>query len=324
MEIKRARIIQWTALLGCGFIATQIATILLRGEAFCLNEGCKIIENLTTIPPLYINLAGFLYFLAVFVAGCWSQDRPQPHFDWLRLLLLVGLAVEGVLGSYQLFVVQTICSYCMIVLGLVLLLNIICGHRQLMIGLPIFLAVLITSSFLNFGSSQIMIQAQNFNQGTFAVKGADITKGQLYLFFSSDCPHCRNVLTAIEEAKNCEINFNPIDRIDSLDVSGLNYSSDYNPSLNRLLLSLLDIKTIPVLLSKTVTGLTFIKGEAAIVEYLKNTCVEPEIDPLGGMSSDESPLIGTSPVETAPEGECEIEEACPDDNLQQQSSPGEY
>lgn len=318
MTNKRARIIQWTALLSCGFIATQLATIIIKGEAFCLNQGCEIIESLTLVPPLYFNLAGFLFFLTVFMASWWEQNQSQPGFDWLRLLLLSGLAAEGVLVSYQLFVVQTLCSYCLIIFGLIVLLNTIYGRKQLLLGIPIFLAVLISFGSLNFGSAQIMLQSPSLEAGTFAVKGQGGQTQQLYLFFSSDCTHCQNVLAAIEGDNNCELNFNPIDEIDSLEVPDLKYSTSYNPAINRLLLSLFKIKTIPVLLAKQEPDFSLIKGEDAIVEFINKTCFDEQPDLYSGSSSDNS-TIGFS-QDTAPAGECEIEVACPDSVEQSTSS----
>jgi uncharacterized membrane protein len=318
MTDKRAKIIQGIALLGCGFIASQIAAILFKGGAFCLNQGCKIVEDLTTVPPIYINLAGFIFFLAVFAASRYSRNHPQQNIDWLRLLLLTGLAMEGVLISYQLFVAQTLCSYCLIIFSLIILLNISYGRQQLLLGIPILLAVLIAFSSLSFGSAQILLQAQNLGSGTFAVKGQETPARQLYLFFSSDCPHCRNVLEAIEGDNNCELNFNPIDRIESLDVPDLKYLPDYNPSLNRLLLSLLEIKTIPVLLARNQEGLTLIKGEGAIVDFIKTTCFDEDIDLYSGSSSDIEATDYSQ--ETAQEGECEIEVECPDPIEQSTSS----
>lgn len=311
MTNKRIKIIQWTALLSCGFIATQIATILFNGEAFCLNQGCKIVENLSTVPPIYINLAGFLFFLAVFATSRYSQGRTQPFFDWLRPLLLTGLAIEGVLISYQIFVAQTACAYCLIIFSLIILLNLIYGWQQLLLSGPVLLAVVITFSSLNFGSSQILLQAQNLESGTFAVKGPVDPSSHQYLFFSSDCPHCRNVLDLIESDNNCEFNFNPIDRIETLEIPGLNYFKDYNPSLNRLVLSLLDIKTIPILLTRNQNGFTLIKGEGAIVDFINSSCFGAPIDSYSGSSS-YNDTIGFSSDTAAPEGECEIEVECPD------------
>jgi uncharacterized membrane protein len=319
MTDKQAQTMQWTALLGCGLITTQIAIILVKGEAFCLNEGCKIIENLTLLPPLAFNLAGLFFFLAVVVASRYGRNQSQPGFDWLRPLLLSGLAVEGILVSYQMFVVQTACVYCLAVFALVVLLNIIPGRRQLLLGGAIFLAMLIAASSLNFGPSQALLQAKNLGAGTLAVQSGAAPTGQLYLFFSADCPHCQNVLDALAGADDCELNFNPVDKIESLALPGLTYSSNYNSAVNRLLLSLLEIKTIPVMLARNQDDLAIIKGETAIIDYLKRTCfAKPSLPYSGATSADDA--IGFS-TDTAPAGECEIEVECPDP-LGQSTSDG--
>ncbi len=312
MEDKRVRIIQWTALLGVIITTAQIAVILFKGEAFCLNQGCRIVENLTAIPPVYFNLAGLLYFLVIFAAARPAAGKPRSGVDWLGILLLTGLAAEGVLISYQLIVAQTFCSYCLIILALVVLLNILRGKKQLLTGSAIFFAILAVAGSLNFGASRIMIQSQNLREGTFAIKSAAYPAGELHLFFSSDCPHCQNVLDAMAGGNNCEINFNPIDRLESLDLAELTYFPEYNPTINRLLLSLLDIKTIPVLMSVNEPGPALIKGEAAIIDYINKVCFAVETDPYTGTSGYGEPDIGFS-SDPMPEDECEIEVECPDD-----------
>jgi uncharacterized membrane protein len=318
MTEKRAKIIQGTALLGCGLITAQIAIIIFRGESFCLNQGCKIIENLTLLPPLAFNLAGLFFFLSVLPASRSARKRAQPGFDWLRLLLLSGLAVEGILISYQMFVVQTACFYCLTIFALVALLNIISGRRQLLLGGPLFLAMLIAAGTLNFGPSQALLQAKNLGAGTFAVQGSATPTAQLYLFFSADCPHCRNVLDVMAEADNCEINFNPVDKVEALGGPGLTYLPDYKPAVNRLLLSLLEIKTIPVMLAKNQDDFSIVKGETAIIDYLKRTCFDTQPPPYSGSSSDDGGL-GFS-TDTAPTGECAIEVECPPDSTEQPTS----
>lgn len=323
MEDKRVRIIQWTALLGCTITAAQIAVILLKGEGFCLNQGCRIVENLTTIPSIFFNLAGLIYFLMIFAAARPAHGKPRPGFDWLSILLLAGLAAEGVLIGYQLIVARTFCSYCLIILALVVLLNILRGKKQLLTGSAILLSILAVAGSLNFEASRIMIQAQNLREGTFAVKSCDYPAAELHLFFSSDCPHCLNVLEAMAGDNNCEINFNPIDRLESLDLAELTYFPGYNPAINRLLLSLLDIKTIPVLMAVKESGPALIKGERAIIDYINEVCFAAAIDPYTGTSDFGEPAIGFSPDPGA-EGECEIEVECPDDLPELPAPPGEY
>ena len=62
------------ALLAGLLTAAQSGFILLRGDSFCLNDGCRVVEELTRVPPLVVNLAGLLFFLTVLAAR-----GPQPR-----------------------------------------------------------------------------------------------------------------------------------------------------------------------------------------------------------------------------------------------------
>jgi len=50
------------ALVGALGAAIQAALLYGSGKAICLNEGCRVIEGLTRVPPLFINLAGLGFF----------------------------------------------------------------------------------------------------------------------------------------------------------------------------------------------------------------------------------------------------------------------
>ena len=90
------RLASFLALAAALLTAAQSAFILLRGDAFCLNEGCRVVEDLTRVPPLAVNLAGLVFFLTLFVGlrASGSLWRRLPRF--VAPLLLAGLAVEGV------------------------------------------------------------------------------------------------------------------------------------------------------------------------------------------------------------------------------------
>jgi len=302
------KIMQWVALLACGVIALQVAIIAIKGEALCLNEGCGIVEQLTTIPSLFFNLLGLVYFLAVFFFCRWC--RPAPAFDWLRLLLLVGLTAEGVLVGYQVFVAQTLCSYCLVIFSFIVLLNILYGRYQLLMGGALFLAVLASFALLNFGPALLTLQNQSLASGTFAVKRCVEPAKKLYFFFSAECPHCQSVLKALENCNSCEFHFNPIDRIQSLAIPELEYSSAYNPALNRLILALLQIQTIPVLLVQHQDGLNFIKGEQSIIRFISQACFRE--DPILYMDSSQYEEPEDISVYDEQEGDCTIQVECPD------------
>jgi hypothetical protein len=301
---------QGVALLACLIIALQMAIIVIRGDAFCLNQGCRIVEKLTTIPPLFFNLAGLVYFFVVLGACRWYRGRPLPAFDWLRLWLLIGLTVEGVLVGYQVFVVQTLCSYCLIILSFIVLLNILHGRQQLLVGVPLFIVVLAAFAVLNFGPAILTLQNQSLGAGTLAVKRCVEPVKKLYFFFSADCPHCQTVLKALENCNSCEFHFNPIDRLQSLAIPDLHYTPVYDPGLNRLILSLLEIATIPVLLVQQPDGLDIIKGEASIIRFISQTCFRE--DPMLYMDSSQYEEPEDISVYDEQEGDCTIQVECPD------------
>jgi uncharacterized membrane protein len=248
MASRQNRFIQWTSLCAGAIIALQIGIILFQGEPFCLNDGCRIVEKLTVIPPLYINISGLSFFLVLFVVSRWFS-KMDSLLDLPRVLLLLGLMVEGVLVSYQLFVIQTFCSYCLIIFSIIVALNILYGWRQVIIALPLFSAVVVAFTVLNFSPAALLaLRGETLASGTYAVKKCDTPAKQLYFFFSSDCPHCKNVLSVLENCNNCEFHFNPIDKNQVLAMPDLEYSPYYSHSLNRLVLSMLNITTIPVLL----------------------------------------------------------------------------
>ena len=65
------------ALLAGLLTAAQSGFILLRGDSFCLNDGCRVVEELTRVPPLVVNLAGLLFFLTVLAGLRAARDPPR-------------------------------------------------------------------------------------------------------------------------------------------------------------------------------------------------------------------------------------------------------
>jgi uncharacterized membrane protein len=319
MKLRRDPAIQWISLLAALFIVVQIIFIILKGESFCLNEGCRVVEQLTTIPPLYINLAGLLYFLVLFgLSSLRHRNRRQQGLDQPRLLLLLGMAVEGVLLSYQFFIIRNFCLYCMAVFAVIVILNLLCGWRQIRFAASIFAAVLASFTVLNFSPAALLaLRSESLATGTFAIKKCEVPVKKLYFFFSANCPHCKNVLRVLENCNSCEFHFNPIDKNQSLAISGLELTPSYNPDLNRVILSMLNIKTIPVLLVQNQDGLTFIKGEESIINFVSQSCFEQEQTTSTGTSQYDA-QEGTG-LFTEQEGECAIEVECLDEAEQLQS-----
>mgnify|MGYP005843883645 CR=1 FL=1 len=276
MNSRFGKYMQIVALLASGVIVVQMILIATKGDAACLNEGCKIVEGLTAIPPLYFNLIGVVYFLSLFAALRWQGAGPEKSFDLAGLLLLAGIGAEGVLVAYQVYVVKALCSYCLFIFFLIVLLNILAGGRQFVRAVTVGVAVNLIFPLLSFGPSLILSRGATLAAGTYASRTCTEPAKELFLIFSENCPHCINVITALESCNSCDFHFNPISEITSLDLPAVIKNTSYSPEVNRIILSLLDIRTVPVLLVKNKDGYSFIKGEKNIIGYVEQACFRSE------------------------------------------------
>lgn len=305
----RAIISLLTALL----TAVQVY-LLSRGEqAICLNDGCAVVDSLTKVPPLWFNLAGFCFFLTLFWLFIRGRRRREHLLKIARLLLLAALAAEAVLVFFQYVVARVFCSYCLIIFAVVVLLNLCCGLRQILRGVVIFSAVLITCLSLHF-TSPSSGKPYDLHSGSMAMLHKARGAETLYLFFSSSCPHCENVIKSLEDGYVCNLRFNPLERIDNFTVKNAERLKTYDPNVNRAFLKGLSVKEVPLLFIDEGEEMRLLKGEKRIVEYLRKTCV-PSSGEISGVSQDPSlvkPFIpglggggqdGCSVVNDCPPGE---------------------
>lgn len=279
MKYRWLRALIYLSLSACIIISAQALMITFRGEAFCVNEGCKIVETLTLIPPFYFNLLGAAYFFTIFCIALMTRRRSGPE-PLLPMLLVSGLVAEGILLGYQIFVANVFCSYCLLVFILILILNMLTGLRQLTLGLVIIVVQLFIFSLLRFEGTRDQLRGLTLDNGTYAVRRCSNPVKQLYLIFSKDCPHCYKVIESLEGCTQCEFHFNPIKKIGSELLPGLTPNKQYLPQINTHALKILGIDTIPVLIARDHDGFSFIKGERNIINYIQNTCFKerPSLD----------------------------------------------
>jgi hypothetical protein len=257
-----------------GLVLTGLQTWFLYTEqnTLCFNEGCEIVDSLTRVPPLYFNIVGFVFFLII----CFGLLRARKGSDlWQRfvgLLLLAALAAEAALLSFQLGVTQALCSYCLIIFGIVVLVNFFMGIKQIFRGIVIFSAVMIGFASLDFKTAAT--STGSLDTGTISRLSVDKSERQLYLFFSSSCKYCENIIEQLKEENSCNLNFNPIESIDSFTFKGATRTSSYLPEINKKYLHILGIEEIPVLLVKEQSGWTTLLGGQAISEYLSLNCTK--------------------------------------------------
>ncbi len=299
------RLATFLALIAALLTAAQSGFILLRGDAFCLNEGCRVVEDLTRVPPLVVNLAGLVFFLALIfgLRASGSLRRRLPRF--VAPLLLAGLAVEGVLFGFQLFVAEAFCSYCLAVLGAVVALNLLLGARQAAHGLLFFLAAL-----LAFSSLELERPGQGgaaLKDGIFASRTGTAADSEHHLFYSSTCAHCERVIGSLRTSSGATVLFHPIDRVQGLDLPGAQLRGDYDADANRALLTGLGLDEIPVLITKTADGFTILRGETAISARLGQPATPAAASGQSSVST--TPVIPGLPPTTQGEG-CQVDTDC--------------
>jgi len=300
---------QITALIASLITALQAAMGLIYGSTFCPNEGCKVVENLTTISPLYFNLMGLIFFQCVFWGLRFQKNKSKQPVDLLAIILITGLVFDSVLLGYQLFVVHTFCAYCVLIFAIVLILNLSYGKRQTAAGIAVAAVTIFSFSVLTFIPTGGLSHTEPLKNAAFGVKSCTAPTKEIYLIFSSNCPYCENVLQTLSNCNSCDLYLNPIDDIKSISNIELEPNPEFAPEINRLVLSVMGIDTVPVLVVKSDGGYRFIKGESKIVNYVQHACFT-EADVLylkDGISTDDQQGLT---VITDQEGECSVAIDC--------------
>ena len=93
-------------------------------------------------------------------------------------------------------------------------------------------------------------------------------------------------------------------------VNGLELTPSYSPEINRLMLEILGIEEIPVLVVKDTAGLSFIKGEKKILNYVRNACFNQQ--PVLYFDQSLHPAGEEMTVLTEDGGECTLDIDCND------------
>jgi uncharacterized membrane protein len=273
MESKtKYKIMRLIALVASLLIVLQILMHLITGSSVCLNAGCTVVENLAAISPLYVNVLGLMFFQVVF----WLLFNLKPKrlfdIDLISLVLVSGLVFDAALMAYQTFVAHTFCSYCMIIFTLMIFLTILNGRRQMAIGVAVLSAVGLSFSILTFFPIGAKSNPYSLKSASYGVKSCSSPTKEIYLIFSSDCPHCQNVIETLNNCNSCDLYLNPIDSVQSLNLTGLELNQQFAPEINRLILEVLAIDSVPVLVVKDAESYRFIRGENTIISFIRRAC----------------------------------------------------
>jgi hypothetical protein len=253
-------------------VAAQMIVTIIVGSSICPTQGCKIVEGLTIISPLLLNFLGLLFFQAVF----WTRGLLKIKTFWgiapLGVMLLCGLAFDSALLGYQIYVAQTFCAYCLVVFGFVLVLNLLNGRKQVIRGLAIMGVTLFSFSILSFVPGAPVSKTFSLKSAAYGLKSCSAPTKEIYLLFSSKCPHCQSIIKSMNQCNSCDLYLNPIDDIETLDIAGIELNEGFSPRINGHILTVLGIDTIPVLVSKGPDTYSIIKGEKNILNYIRHTC----------------------------------------------------
>lgn len=296
------------ALLASILTAVQAFFIYFKGQTICFTDGCAIVDSLTTVSPLYFNIAGFLFFQTIFWCLMWGRDGAEHWHKLARLLLLAALCAEAVLVFFQYAIVTVFCSYCLVIFGLIVLLNILSGARQIFRGIVLFSAITIVCLSLQFGEATG--GGESLDRGSVARVSGEEQQGKLYLFFSSTCVHCEKIIELLQKENSCTIGFNPIERLDNFDFPGAEYVADYKPEINLNFMKSLSIKEIPVLVGIEQQGISVLRGELQIRRYVEDKCRKTRETDYSGSSSAVLPGNIYPGAEKVQDDACQVAAEC--------------
>ena len=174
------------AFLASILTAIQALYIYIKGQTICFSNGCAIVDSMTAVSPFYFNIAGLVFFQVLFWCLLWGRDGSEFWHKFARLLLLAGLCSEAVLVFFQYSIAGVFCSYCLVILAVIVLLNMLSGLRQILRGIVLFSAVynrLLQSSIprgCRFGSFTGFREHFNCNRRTESGKNLSLLFFELY------------------------------------------------------------------------------------------------------------------------------------------------
>jgi hypothetical protein len=305
---KKYKIMRIVALSASIIAGLQAAINLITGSSICPNAGCKVVEGLTSISPLYLNILGCIFFQLVFWLLANLKSKPASNHYLVGPLLLCGLAFDSALLAYQIFVAHSLCSYCLLILFFVIILNILYGARQMAVGFAISSAVVISFSVLTVFPTGAGSKQHSLKSASYGLKSCASPTKEIYLIFSSDCPHCQQVIETLNNCNSCDLYLNPIENISSLNINGLKLNRSFSPEVNRLILEFFGIDSVPVLVVKDKESYRFVRGENRILSFIRRACfTHDEI-----LYLDKSPAAADREITvlTEEDEECSVEIDC--------------
>lgn len=279
------------AFLASGLAGVQAFLLYTQGKGVCFNDGCEIVDSLTTVSPLVFNIAGFIYFQLVFWLLLKGRGGSEYWHKLARLALLAGVASEAVLIFFQYRIAMVFCSYCLVIFSIIVLLNLLCGLRQLVRGAVLFAVVMLACFSLRFEAAGG--QGPSLTAGSVARLTGREDGTERFLFFSSTCEYCEKILNSIRTENTCAMRFNPVDRLTAFQLAGAEHFATYDPAINAKFLQNLSVTGVPALVTVEPNRTLVLRGEQQIMRYLDENCRPARPEPGDGGSSPIEPSLGS-------------------------------
>jgi glutaredoxin len=207
-----------------GIIYTVLELILLHHHSsICTSQGCEFVSSFAVFGENMVIWLGIVYFIILSLSLRFGHRY--------ALFTTLGLTAEGYLLAFQLFVVHTICYFCLGVFSLIFIISLILlFSKKMSLAKYLYPLTIILMVYM------------------IRIPYVDLSQGNNYLFYSPTCPHCHQT---IEYLKQHKININLVN------------ADDYKSFLNSF-----GINQVPCLITRDKTeNLHIIVGENEIEKY---------------------------------------------------------
>ncbi|MEM3335616.1 MAG: hypothetical protein QXY47_06245 [Thermoplasmata archaeon] len=220
-----------------GFILTSVEFFYsLQGKSLCPTDGCLIVGSFARDDKA-LYLMGMIFFGSIIALLSFKKYFSYANL-LIDILLMLGIAVEGYLVGFQVFVIQDYCLFCLTVAGIIFslaLIKIILKKNIVVsVGFAVFILIFASVWFINPGLKSV-------------------PESQYVLIYSENCPHCHKVIDFCKD-KNI-----PVELVKVNDIKGFCKTANIN--------------TVPVLVCNCPDKKTILKGESNIINYFSELFV---------------------------------------------------
>lgn len=217
----------------------------LQHTSLCGEVGCKLAGELLRFDYMYLNYFGLAGVLSLILLG--YRSLKNSFFETLFFILLYSaIAFEATIISYQFIANPEPCIFCLSIFSSLLVIALFTQVKHFSIVIAAVFSILVGLSVLTIPQNRSFI-----------------TTPGLYLIQSDTCSHCKKVKAYFAEHH-------------------MDYTSISSKEVNaRGFLKFVDINSIPVLVIKSPSGISILKGDKKIIEHFETQAqkvvVTPEI-----------------------------------------------